>query len=443
MKLYLSTFVASLVSLLNDANALNVKIFGLNYSARIGADWLPENEKCKSAAQIQKDMYAIKGVTDIVRIYSLVDCNLAEIILPAARNAGLRVQLGIWTTARYSSLAGEKAKLTSLIDSGIYQDSLVVGLHVGSETMYREEIDVNTAISYMNEIRDFLHSRGKYIPVSIADVINVYNANPQLVDAVDEVVVNQFSFWENIDVTEAAARTLDRLKNLRILCAEKGKPMRIGETGWSSSGEEVTASAATPENQAKFFSDFYRMAHAHNFEYYWYVAFDSDWRRIIGEKEVEASFGIFKEDDTMKSNFDQLNITLLDKRAIRNVGSNLLLSENNGAVYMSAKSNDWLVQEQQIWFFDPVTLQIRSMSSDRCLDAYQPWDGSIVYVYRCLDYEGNQKWGYNSQTGQIRHLKHVGFCLDTDPLQENKVQLYGCSDNNPNQMWAVIDPSSI
>ncbi|KAG4062091.1 hypothetical protein PC123_g3040 [Phytophthora cactorum] len=443
MKLFLPTLVASVVLLLNgSADALNVKMPGVNYNSRKGPDWAADSAKCKTASEVQKDMYALKGITDKVRIYSLVDCNQAELVLPAAKNAGLKVHLGIWTTNSHDYLLQEKAKLAGLMDSGLYDDN-VIGLHVGSETIYREEINADTAISYMKEIRDYIRGRGKNTPVSIADVIDIYNANQQLIEDVDYVSVNQFSFWERADVNEGAAITLDRLKNLRVAAANKGKKVVISETGWSSGGSDPAAGVASPENQAKFFSDFFQMARSHDFDYYWYVAFDSKWRVTNGGKEVEADFGIFQEDDTMKSNFQPLTIGWKDPRAIRNDGTNLLLSEKDGNVYMSSKSNDWLVQEQQVWFFDSATQQVRSKSSDRCLDAYQGWDGGIVHVFRCMDNEPNQKWTLESETGKLKHATHQGFCLDTDPAQSNKLQLYGCSPNNANQQWSVIDPANI
>ncbi|KAE9247772.1 hypothetical protein PF002_g6126 [Phytophthora fragariae] len=416
MKLFLPTLVASVVLMLNGgADALNVKMPGVNYNSRKGPDWAPDSSKCKTASEVQKDMFALKSITDKVRIYSLVDCNQAELVLPAAKNAGLKVHLGVWTTNSHDYLLQEKAKLAGLIDKGLY-DNNVIGLNVGSETIYRKEITASTAISYMNEIRSYLRSRGKNTPVTIADVIDIYNTNPQLVDAVDYVSVNQFSFWEHGDVNEAAAITLDRLKNLRVAAAKKGKKVVISETGWSSGGSDPAAGVASPANQAKFFSDFFQMARSHNFDYYWYVAFDSKWRVTNGGKEVEADFGIFQEDDTMKGNFQGLTIGWTDPRAIRNAGTNLLLSENNA---------------------------VRSKSSDRCLDAYQAWDAGIVHVFRCIDNENNQKWTFEASTGKLKHAVHQGFCLDQDPAQGNKLQLYGCSPYNPNQQWNVIDPANI
>ncbi|TDH67818.1 hypothetical protein CCR75_009185 [Bremia lactucae] len=423
------------------ADALNVKMPGANYNSRKGPDWAPTASKCKTASEVQKDMFALKGITDKVRIYSLVDCNQAELVLPAAKNAGLKVHLGIWTSKSHDYLLEELAKLAGLLDNGLY-DNNVVAMHVGSETIYRGEISVATAISYMNEIRNYIRGRGKNTPITIADVIDVYDANPQLIDAVDFVSVNQFSFWERSDVNEAAAVTLDRLRKLRIIAAQKSKKIVLSEVGWSSGGWDPAAGIASPANQAKFFADFFKMAHSHNFEYYWYVAFDSKWRVTNGGKEVEADFGVFKEDDTMKSNFQQLTIGYNAPRAIRNAGTKLLLSENEGKLYMSGKSSNWLVQEQQVWFFDSATQQVRSKSSDRCLDAYQGWNGGIVHVYRCMEHEVNQKWRLESSTGKLLHTKHQGYCLDTDPAQGHKLQLYGCSPNNANQHWMMIDPAN-
>ncbi|EGZ20497.1 hypothetical protein PHYSODRAFT_245857 [Phytophthora sojae] len=400
----------------------------------------PDSSKCKSAAEVQKDMFALKGITDKVRIYSLLDCNQAELILPAAKNAGLKVHLGIWTTKSHDYLLKEKAKLASLIDSGLY-DNNVIGLHVGSETVYRKEITANTAISYMNEIRSYPRSRGKNTPVTIADVIDIFYDNPQMVDAVDSV--NEFAYWEGVDVNEGAAKTLDRIRAIRVTAAKKNKRMVLSEVGWSSDGQHAKIGVASPANQAKVFSDFFQVARSMNVEYYWYTAFDSQWRVTNGDDVVEANFGVFKEDDTMKSNFQQLTIGWKDPKAIRNAGTNLMLSEKNAGLYMSSKSGDWLVEEQQTWFFDAATKQIRSKSADRCLGAYQGWDGGIVHVYRCMDNEPNQKWTFESSTGKLKHAAHQGFCLDTDPKQNNKVQLYGCSPNNANQKWAILNPANI
>lgn len=426
----------------SNINALNVKMYGINYNTRKGCDWEPESTKCKTAADVQKDMYALKAVTDRVRIYSLIDCNQAEHVLPAAKNAGLQVELGIWTTSSHDYLLQEKAKLAGLIDAGLY-DNNVISLHVGSETVYREEISADIAISYMNEIRDYLRSRGFQTPVTIADVIDIYYSYPQLVDAVDFIAVNIFAFWEGTHVDNGASRTLDRIRAIRVTAANKNKPMILSEVGWSSGGYNSTTGESTPIAQAKFFSDFFQVARASNIAFYWYTAFDSEWRVRNGGYDVEEHFGVFKEDDSMKPDFQQLQIGWKEPRAIRSFATNMLLATKDDYLFMSIQSNDWLVKEQQTWFFDQETQTVRSQYSDQCLDTYQPQDGGIVRPYSCIDNEKNQKWRYVEATGKLEHATYNGFCLDVDQAQGNKIQLYGCSPNNANQQWTVLNSASM
>lgn len=53
---------------------------------------------CKSAADYASDFAAISAATDskIVRIYAASDCSAAQQILPAAKENGFQVILGIW-----------------------------------------------------------------------------------------------------------------------------------------------------------------------------------------------------------------------------------------------------------------------------------------------------------------------------------------------------------
>ncbi|TYZ59090.1 hypothetical protein PybrP1_007210 [[Pythium] brassicae (nom. inval.)] len=440
--------VAALLALSGITEALDVQMHGLNYNSRKGPDWAPFEQRCKDHEAIARDMVTIKSHADVVRIYSLVDCDQGLPVLRAAKRAGLKVALGIWTTPNPSDghVDSEIARLGKLIDDGLVDDN-VVEMHVGSEMIYRENSTVaifNVAVGYLEKTRNYLRSRGiSKLPLTVADVVDSYTQYPQLIDAVDYVSINQFSFWEQAKVEEGTPTMLDRIKSLRVAAAEKGKKVVIGETGWSSKGVTKGASEATPGNQARFFRDFYQVAKTHNFEYYWFMAFDSKWRVDNGDHEVEASFGIYNEDLTMKSNFQSLVIEgAREAKMVRNAGTQLLLTQNSNAVSMTtdASARQWLLAEQQTWFYDAATSTLRSKGNDRCLDSWEGKDGAVVRLYACIDGEKNQKWKFEAATGRLRHSAHSAFCLDTDPAAGNKLQLWGCSDNNKNQQWALETP---
>ncbi|CAH0476790.1 unnamed protein product [Peronospora belbahrii] len=86
------------------------------------------------------------------------------------------------------------------------------------------------------------------------------------------------------------------------------------------------------------------MACAYNIKFYYYIAFDCKWRVATDDKEVEADFGMFHENRVMKSNFQQVTTGCREPRATRNVGTNLVLSEKEGGLFMSSKSNNTLVR---------------------------------------------------------------------------------------------------
>ncbi|CAI5735949.1 unnamed protein product [Peronospora farinosa] len=66
------------------ANANNFKCKGINYNIRAGPDWATPDVKCKSALQIATELVTLKSVTDVIRLYSLTDCDQATTLVPVA-----------------------------------------------------------------------------------------------------------------------------------------------------------------------------------------------------------------------------------------------------------------------------------------------------------------------------------------------------------------------
>lgn len=94
--------------------ALNVGLWGVNYDLRSGPDWAPDAERCKSAAQVERELRALAGVTSRVRTYSLADCPVGP-VLAAARSLGLSVWLGIWTASDPGVFERELSALQALV----------------------------------------------------------------------------------------------------------------------------------------------------------------------------------------------------------------------------------------------------------------------------------------------------------------------------------------
>ena len=51
---------------------------------------------CKQTSDYEADFNALKPYTQLVRTYAAGQCDQAQNIIPAAKNAGFQVLLGVW-----------------------------------------------------------------------------------------------------------------------------------------------------------------------------------------------------------------------------------------------------------------------------------------------------------------------------------------------------------
>ncbi|GMF52787.1 unnamed protein product [Phytophthora fragariaefolia] len=286
------------------ADAGSFKCAGINYNIRAGPDWASADVKCKPASQIATELATLKGVTDTIRLYSLTDCDQATAVVPAAIEAGLKVELGMWVDSSTSSFEAEKAAFQTLLETGVVTADNIVGIHVGSEAVYREDVTAAVAISNLKEIRTLCqaNSGAASIPLTIADIGDTYTAHPEMIEAVDYVSANYFPFWEKVAIDGAADHFYERFSALVETASTYSKEVIVGETGWASDGTDADASPATTANAAKYFYDFYTLAAEKDLMYFYFSAFDEPWKlaTLEANETVEAYFGLFTQEGVLK-----------------------------------------------------------------------------------------------------------------------------------------------
>ncbi|POM67955.1 Putative Glycosyl hydrolase family 17 protein [Phytophthora palmivora] len=210
----------------------------------------------------------------------------------------------MWVDATASSFQAEKAAFQTLLDTGVVTADNIVGIHVGSEAVYREEVTAAEAISYLEEIRTLCkaNSAAAKIPLTIADIGDTYTAHPEMIEAVDYVSANYFPFWEKVDIDGAADHFYTRFSALVKTASTYNKEVIVGETGWASDGTDADASPATAANAAKYFYDFYTLAAEKDLMYFYFSAFDEAWKlaTLEANETVEAYFGLFTQDGALK-----------------------------------------------------------------------------------------------------------------------------------------------
>ncbi|KAG1685904.1 hypothetical protein DVH05_007606 [Phytophthora capsici] len=291
--------------------AQNFCIHGINYNPRMGPDWVPVNQRCKSVDSIVADMDTLAHVTRSIRLYGLGDCDQSLTVVPAAITAGLTVSLGLWVSEDDVVFEAEFAKLQSLLqeNAGIFSNGSVVDIHVGSEAIYRKEVTAAKNIENLQRVKALLQAYNlEPVPVTIAEIGDVYLAHPELIDAVDFVQANGFPFWERIVVDNAVAYFESRMEPLFQQALARDKKVVIGETGWASGGDSLRASEASPVNAAHYFYDFFNMAKQNNVEFYYFEGFDESWKTGTTNDTVEGYFGLFNEDRTLKPEIAVLSL---------------------------------------------------------------------------------------------------------------------------------------
>jgi Glycosyl hydrolases family 17 len=159
--------------------------------------------------------------------------------------------------------------------------------------LLRGDLTENELIDYINRVKQDAPG----VPVTTADVYSEILKHPNVVSAVDVVLVNYYPYWEGIKVDEAMAAVNGW--HQQVEAAAGGKPVIVSETGWPSDGDQVGNAVPSPENAAYYFKDFVSWAKADNVPYFYFEAFDESWKAAY-EGPQGAHWGIWDKNGNLK-----------------------------------------------------------------------------------------------------------------------------------------------
>jgi exo-beta-1,3-glucanase (GH17 family)/cellulose synthase/poly-beta-1,6-N-acetylglucosamine synthase-like glycosyltransferase len=268
-------------------------------------------------AQIRSDLAAIAPYTRSVRTYSVG--NGLDLVPGLASEYGLRVTLGIWLNEWEEQNEREIERGIELAKQYRNIDSIVVG----NETIYRNKVlykreNVEDLIAKIQRVK-----RGVRVPVTTAEVWDVWLEHPELVSAVDYLAVHILPYWEGMPGSAAVDHAMKVYERLRQ--AYPGKRIVIAEFGWPSAGLNRKDAVPSPLTQAEIVRDFVARADAIGIDYSIVEAFDQPWK--TNEGSVGPYWGVFNADREPKFAFtgtvDTPNFIL---KMLAALGIGLLLS---------------------------------------------------------------------------------------------------------------------
>ena len=253
-----------------------------------------------SEAQIRSDLAAVAPYTRSVRTYSV--SNGLDLVPQLASEVGLRVTLGVWINEWEEQNEREIESAIALAKGHRNIDSVIVG----NETVFRAQAEHRDNPDYnANEtVRDLIAKiqrvkREARVPVTTAEVPNVWLEYPELASAVDYLAVHILPYWEGIPGSRAVDHALNGYERLRQ--AYPGKRIVIAEFGWPSAGLNRKDAVPSPLTQADVVRDFVTRADAMGIDYSIVEAFDQPWK--TNEGSVGPYWGIFDADRHPKFSF--------------------------------------------------------------------------------------------------------------------------------------------
>lgn len=235
---------------------------------------------CKTQADWAWNFKAMQGLAGNfkdVRVYAASDCNTLELAVPAAKDAGVQLLVGIWTEddAHYSA---EKAALEAAITK--YGVSWISAVSVGSEDLYRGDTNAGRLAEQVYDVRGMISQDkygGKGIWVGHVDTYNAWNASSaDLIKAVDFVGMDAYPYWQGVTVDQATQTFQDALDTTQgfINQYNSNAKLWITETGWPVDGPDFGNSKAEVSS-AKSFWDQVLCRFADSYATWWYTLHDT------------------------------------------------------------------------------------------------------------------------------------------------------------------------
>lgn len=142
---------------------------------------------CKTTAQWTTAFNKLKGLPQgitSVRLYASSDCNTLANAVPAAKNTGVKLLVGVWTEDANHFNAEKQALLNAISAHG---KDWILAISVGSEDLYRKETSASTLANQIYDVRGMVRSVGVQAEVGHVDTWTAWvdGANTAVIKASD------------------------------------------------------------------------------------------------------------------------------------------------------------------------------------------------------------------------------------------------------------------
>lgn len=268
-----------------DCPFINYRVYGLNFSPYMdGQD--PNNNPEVSEYQIMCRVRIVSPYTTWIRTFGSM--HGLEESGRIAHELGLKASIGAWLSKDLQANESEIQNLISAAKAGNADIAIL-----GSEVLLRGDLTEAQLLDYIQRFK----SEVPEVPVTTADVYSVLLDHPQVMDACNIIFVNYFPYWEGMDINHAIAYL--HARHHEVVARAKGKEVIVSETGWPSDGNQIGDAVPSLENACFYFLNFVSWARANNVKYFYFEAFDEEWK-ASHEGPQGAHWGVWYKDGILK-----------------------------------------------------------------------------------------------------------------------------------------------
>lgn len=231
---------------------------------------------------IEKDLAALRPITDCIRTYS--SYGIQAEVLPIAARLGFQVMVGIWIGTEEKR---NRIEIDAALKIAEKHPGAVRAIIVGNEVLLRKEMSGERLAAVIRSVKARTPHK-----VAYADMIDFWLRNPMVGDAVDRMLIHVLPYWDD-PVALSVEDVQDRVRMVigAARAAFPGKDLEIGEIGWPSAGRTRAHAVPSRVNQARFIRDFAAQAGSLGLHYNIIEALDQAWKRLP-EGTVGGYWGI-------------------------------------------------------------------------------------------------------------------------------------------------------
>lgn len=219
----------------------------------------------------------------------------------------LKVLVGAWIATEKDKPKRKKqnqGQVDRAIKLANEYPEIVVAVSVGNESQVFwsfHKVEQATLIEYIRQVRNQIKQ-----PVTVADDFLFWTKeeSKKVAAELDFIVTHSYALWNGKQLSEAMDFTKEKYQDVRKMHPDK--LIVIGENGWatdkSSTGDQSTRikGVVGEDEQLQFFDAYIPWLQAEKIPYFYFSAFDENWKGGSDPHEVEKHWGLFRADRTRK-----------------------------------------------------------------------------------------------------------------------------------------------